>query len=154
MGEQMDQPQFESNIEALVAFKALTGGAYLRLRPFELVHSIIKRDDENIVVKIITFEIDERRTETYLTNRGTKLVGYQLNGSGLWAQAGKPFTLWETDFQPTAINHYGPGKTQGQWLHDRAYARLCHRPGTSAQPMDSFYRTTAGHTPARMARHW
>ncbi len=150
----METPQYESNLEALVAFKQLTGGAYFRLRPFEIIERIAQKDDSNIVVRLITFEIDERKTETHLTNRGTKLIAYQRTESGEWRQAGRAFTVWDTDFERIAINHFGPGKTEAEYWNAKAYARLCYRPGTSAQPMDSFYRTTAGHTPTRMARHW
>lgn len=148
----MDTPRFSSNLEARIAFKRLTG-IEIRLTPFEVVVEIIEKSADEIVVKLIVFEVDERRTETWLNNRGTRLTQFKLvNGS--WKQSPQSFTLWDTDFEPTAHNHYGVGKSVGEWLHARAYARLCYRPGSTAQPMDSFYRTTKGHTSSRMAKHW
>ena len=154
MGDQMDSTGYESNIEALRAFKSMTGGAYLRVRPFEIIEAIVQRDADNIVVKLITFELDERKTEMVLKAKGTKLVGYKRTESGSWVQNGKAFTVWDDTFSPISVKHYGPGKTEAEYWSAKAYDRLCYRPGSDRQPMDSFRRVVEGYTPARMERHW
>jgi hypothetical protein len=148
----MDSTDYQSNLDARIAFKMLTG-LQLRLRPYETVVTIAVQSPTQIVVKSEVYDFDERRTETFLTAKGTRLIAFQKAESG-WSQSGKTITVWDPSFSRIAVNHYAPGKTEGEWLTGRAWDRLAYRPGSDAQPMDSFYRTTKGYTPAKMARHW
>lgn len=143
---------YETSLEASVAFKRLTGTT-CRLTPFEALVKIAVKSDDEIIVQITTYEVIERRTEYVIKNRGTKLVGFS-NRHGTWQQNGKALVVWETDFEPFSIPFYGSGKTMAEWLDAKEFARMCHRPGSSAVPMDSHKRVMQGASTVRMTRHW
>lgn len=149
----MDVTDYTDTLEARVAFKRLTG-LNIRLTPFESITKIAPKSETEVVVQIITHQAEERRTEWLLTARGIKLVRFVQSESGTWAQVGKPLVMWDDDFERVSIPLFGPGKTPGEWLQAREFARMCYRPGTSNFPMDNHQRTQEGYTTARMARHW
>jgi hypothetical protein len=146
--------QYQDSLEARVAFKRLTG-LTIRLTPFELLTAINQQSDTLVAASIVTFRVDERRTEYLIKARGTKLIGFgQDPVTWTWRQIGKPLVVWDEDFEPFSYNLFSRGKSPAEWLAAREFARQCYRPGTSAQPLDSSYRTTLGYTTSKMERYW
>lgn len=148
----MERPQFESNLDARVAFKQMTG-LTIRLTPWELIEKITQKDDGSIVVTIQTHTVSERTRETVLLTRATKLIQFVQSDSGAWVEA-LAFRVEDADFERQSIPLFGPGKTPEQWLMARQWERMAYRVGSAANPLDNYTRVGAGYTPARMTRHW
>lgn len=145
-------PAFESNLEARVAFKRLTG-LNIRLTPWELLTRINRQSEDTIVVQIVTHEVNERKTQTILTGRGVRLIQYKLV-DGSWKETFRLPVVWEPDFKPMTYSLFGPGKTPEEWLQAKLFEQMCYRPGSDRSPLDSCSRTSIGYTTPKMARHW
>lgn len=148
----MGRPMFETNLDARVAFKRLTGET-IRLTPWEAIESIVEKDDGSVAVVIVTHTVEERKTETILTSRSLKLLVFVQSDTG-WRQANRMVVPDPTFEKAEHIPLFGPGKTPAEWLMARQWERLAHRVGSSASPMDNYDRVGKGYTTARMTRHW
>jgi hypothetical protein len=152
----MTDQVYQSNLEAAIAFKQMTG-ITIRLTPYDLLARIVRKSDDQIVVAIKVHEVHEYRTSVVLKNQGTRLIQFRrVDGVG-WRQIGLPVTMWESDFTPVHHSIFGPGKTVAEWLQARQFEADCGRPGTDNHPLDSFQRTVVDgpdFTTRKMARHW
>ena len=152
MSTEMRVTDYESNVDAQKAFKALTGQT-IRITPFQSIDRIAVKSPTEILVQLTVFTVEERRTEYLLTARGTRLIQF-TETNGRWAQTGKPVTVWESSFSRISVPFFGRGKNMAEWLSDREFTRMCGRPGTSSHPLDSHDRVAQGYSTRRMSRHW
>jgi len=148
----METVDYQSNLDARLAFKRLTG-INIRLTPYESLVKIGQPNDETIVVQLVVHQADERKTETILKAQGTRLIQFTKTPSG-WAQHGKPVTVWDNDFKPIALPYFTRDRSLAAFLQSREFTRMCGRPGTDRNPLDSHDRTAQGYSTRRMSRHW
>lgn len=81
------------------------------------------------------------------------VVAGDMPKAQVWLDAGKRLASLP-EFEPFAINTYGPGQSVDQWLDDIRWARIAGRAGASRYPMDTYARVQAGPTTKRMTAHW
>lgn len=177
----------EGNIQALAAIKRLTNGTVVRLQPHDEVTLIEDTDEGVYVwitrlrieerksdikvtargVCLVVVSQSETwsgwRTDTYvgwdreqcMTNMMNAVTRGQIDTAQMWKTIHDK--LPEEPFEPIFINHYGPGKSVGEWLEQRSRERMAGRVGTSSHPMDTHERSIAydgQYTSARMTKHW
>lgn len=114
-----------------LAYVARVTGHAVRLGLLETVLAT-KLTDTQIIVTI-------QRAETHSTTSGLRVKRYGMtmysfvNRSGYWEKQ-DPITSWDEPTREVHVTVYVPPEERAA---QREWEDLCHRPGTSASPLDN-----------------
>lgn len=134
-------------------------GKNIAVPMFAKVDKVVVSDDR-CAVRLEVHEFADRPHDYIISNKGTRTYLFARNDAGKWEC--DVFTTWDEpgEFAEVVIGKLYRRTTPADWLAALEFARDCHRPGSSAQPMDSYERVLQGDTSPslasteKMARHW
>lgn len=162
----------EGNIQLLAAIKRQTG-VTVRLRPMEEIKKVQSSGETAMTILTTVYNVTEGRAATMVIGRGKRLITLTRRADLVEAEARRrgvwhgvkgdyfgmgwvmeQITMWEDEFEPFAINHYGPGQSVDDAVAKVKWERMAGRPGSDKAPLDTYDRTNQGYTTPRMKNHW
>jgi hypothetical protein len=149
--EEMDDQGMMSVI-ALRQVNQITGHQIILKSGESVVNMLISPTEVTVVLSVVASR--ERSMFIEITGIGTRLYQFKSNeNDGKWSVT-QPITVWAEDFKTQLYRTGGRSVTPTEYVEALWYARECYRPGTSAQPMDSFERTMDGFASPGAERNW
>ena len=123
-----------SDLKALANVRRTTEHTII-LREFESVKQIVTLDNE-IRVLINRAKSHAARDGYKITHRGLELINYHFSPGIGWQVADRFMQWWST----AELVHHAPPRTR-----DLEWEDLCHRPGSSRNPLDNLARKRQGY---------
>ena len=127
-----------SPYQELAAIKQMTG-IHIKLHQFETLQACLVMDS-TVIILINTVKFRSSKGAYLITARGIKRVTIDRS-AGLW---GTPTitVVWRDDHVPCEIRS-GMARTSEEEKFE--WEKLCYRPGTPANPRDSYAREQQGY---------
>lgn len=138
--------------QALMVTLHQATGVRVRLRPWESV-LMYRETDTALAVKIETFDVKIMAREDRYNARGIRGLLFTKNPAGRW-KCEFDETVWDETFVPYIYETRGRRKTADEFTEQREWEKLCHRPGSSKMPLDSYGRVLQGDVTKKMERHF
>jgi hypothetical protein len=123
-----------------------------RLKPWETVRSF-QITDKSIAVTIETYEVKILVREDRYERKGIRALMFDRTADGGW-KLSMDYTAWDDNFESYVYEKFGRRKTVDEFHAQREWEKLCHRPGTPSNPLDSYSRVLEGYTTDKMERHF
>lgn len=140
------------SVIALRNVKQLTGHQIILKSGESVINLVVAPTQVSVVLSVVTSR--EKGMFIEITGLGTRLYSFTYSeNTNSWLPI-KPITVWAEGFEPQLMRIAGQSITPTEYVEKLWFARECHRPGTSANPMDSFERTLDGYTTNTVQRHW
>lgn len=103
----------------------------------------VLESDECIMAMIETYEVKVLVREDRYTKKGIRILTFLprkgTNAVGSWYLEDDRVT-WDDDFIPFTFEKVGRRKTADETIEQREWEKMCHRPGNSRNPLDSYER--------------
>lgn len=133
--------------------RTVTGTRRMRLRDWESVQSATFGDNK-VQLIINTFEVQELVREDRFNRKGWRMIEFTLVNN-VWRITFDQ-TSWDDDFEPYVYEKVGRRMTAEELIEKRDWEKLCHRPGNSKTPLDSYDRVLDPFVRStdRMERHY
>jgi hypothetical protein len=124
-------PQNRAKVEAL---RQITGYR-LGLKEWETITGmLVDPETKNAMVSIETYEVKVLVREDRYTRKGMRVLSF-VNG-----KLADDTTTWDDEFVPYVFEKMGRRKTADEMIEQREWEKMCHRPGNSRFPLDSYER--------------
>lgn len=140
------------SVIALRQVKQLTGHQIILKSGESVLNLKVGPTDVTVVLSVVASR--ERSMFIEITGIGTRLYGFTKNETAEKWNTIKPITIWVENFEPQLIRTAGRSVTPTEYVEALWFARECYRPGTSADPRDSFERTLDGYSSGKMDSTW
>lgn len=128
-------------------------GTRIHLRDYESVLTYNK-SETMMQLLIETYEVQELVREDRYNARGSRILMWSKR-NGKW-YLDYDEVIWDENFVPFVFEKVGRRKTADEFTEQREWEQMCYRPGTKANPLDSYSRVCDPviRSTDRMERHF
>lgn len=124
------KPEDRAKVEQL---RQATNGFRLGLKEWETIKKVVSQGS-TILVSIDTYDVKVLVREDRYLRHGTRLLVFE-NG-----RLDDEITQWDDSFEPYVFEKVGRRDTAEELTARRDWEKMCHRPGNSRTPLDSYER--------------